>query len=52
MSKMGDLLIEIEELHTRGFNPDEISKMTSMSLRFILEVLENLEPDFLNEEPY
>ena len=51
MSRMGDLMIEIEELHNRGFNAEEISRFTGMTLRFVLEAIETLEPDFLEEEP-
>lgn len=49
MSKMGDLMIEIEELHNRGFSADEISKFTGMTLRFILEAIETLEPEYPDE---
>jgi hypothetical protein len=49
MSKMGDLLIEIEELHNRGFNAEEISRFTGMTLRFILEAIETLEPEYSDE---
>jgi hypothetical protein len=48
---MGDLLIEIEELYARGFSADEISKSTGMTIRFVLEAIQHLEPDFLEEEP-
>lgn len=48
---MGDLMIEIEELHIRGRSVEDISNITGMSIRFILEALETLEPDFLEDEP-
>lgn len=43
MSKMGDLLIEIEELSVKGFEPTAISNFTGMPLHWVLDVLKNLE---------
>jgi len=51
MSRMGDLMIEIEELYNRGISVEEISKITGMTIRFVLEAIQHLEPDFLEEEP-
>jgi len=51
MSRMGDLMIEIEELYNRGISVEEISKITGMAIRFVLEAIQHLEPDFLEEEP-
>jgi hypothetical protein len=43
MSKMGDLMIEIEELNLQGFDATEISNFTGMPLYWVLDVLKNLE---------
>ena len=43
MSKMGDLIIEIEEMSVSGFTPSAISDFTGMPLYWVLDVLKNLE---------
>jgi len=43
MSKMGDLMIEIEEMSAKGFEPTAISDFTGMPLYWVLDVLKNLE---------
>lgn len=43
MSKMGDLMIEIEELSSQGFDATDISNFTGMPLYWVLDVLTNLE---------
>lgn len=43
MSKMGDLMIEIEELMAQGFDATDISNFTGMPLYWVLDVLKNLE---------
>lgn len=43
MSKMGDLLIEIDEMHSRGYGAQEIANATGMPLNWIIEYLEEFD---------
>jgi len=49
MSKMADLLLEIEELYVAGFTEQEISNQTGMPLKFVLDALENF---MYNDDSY
>jgi hypothetical protein len=49
MSKMSDLLLEIEELHIAGLTEQEISNRTGMPLKFVLDALENF---LYNDDSY
>ena len=51
MSRMSDLMIEIQEMYSRGRDVQEISNSTGMPIRFVLDAIQHLEPDFLEEEP-
>lgn len=43
MSRMGDLLIEIEELDASGYTAEEIAKTINMPLEFVLDAIGELE---------
>jgi hypothetical protein len=49
MSKMSNLLLEIEELHIAGLSEQEISNQTGMPLQFVLDALENF---LYNDDSY
>ncbi len=49
MSKMSNLLLEIEELHIAGLSEQEISNQTGMPLQFVLDALKNF---LYNDDSY
>lgn len=49
MSKMGDMLIEIEELYRRGHDAFSIANLTGMPIKWIEEFIDQLDgPDDSN----
>lgn len=52
MSKISELLLDIEELHSKSFSPDSISNMTGAPMSFVLDAIQNLEPETTLDESY
>lgn len=46
MSKMKNLVIEIEELIQDGYEWGEIARMLSVPVQWVSEVAENMEPEY------
>lgn len=49
MSKMGDLLIEIEEMYASGYDAQAIANATGMPLNWILEYLDKFDDSEYND---
>ncbi len=49
MSKMGDLLIQIEELYASGYDAQAISSFTGMPLDWILDYLDKFDDQEYND---
>jgi hypothetical protein len=49
MSKMGDLLIEIEEMYSRGYGAQAIANATGMPLKWIIEYLDKFDDSEYND---
>ncbi len=49
MSKMGDLLIEIEELHFAGHSATAIANVTGMPVKWIVEYLDKFDDTDYND---
>ena len=51
MSKIGNAVMEVQELHFAGNSISEIAKITKMPVTFVTEIVRDLEEDWPEPEP-